>query len=453
MSLTVRKEKSLDDVYDFPQGTKPIASGQFGKVYIVRKKNAPVEEIRVLKIITLSGRAGGEYQDVVDEITALYNIQCTENEIKNNQALGMETKNDTIDNTKITFNSCAIVKIYDWFTVENNSQFCIELEYIAGGDGNQYVKKIRRLKREGQFVQAILNVTRNFGNLVATLNRIHTHCILHRDIKPENLLYKNSPSGSLEDQLIFSDFGLSCFLPQCSQIVGTETFLDPYAVYVKPNIIDERSDIYSLGAAMYEMITGKELNAKLLHRDQYEPNYQNYVEDLDAIARIYQQQIINNPPANINTFEMLAPTVMINAVKKMLIPWQPEERPSLSSILIALVSGRLDEIENFTSQYVCLQSLTQLNQALQKEGRRKTKKGQPIDCTKVTDQQLFAQATKFIQSLFIQSEEEKSDIEAPSDLLYEFEYVYHMSDPCLYRYAARNIDRLFEYYTTINVDQ
>jgi serine/threonine protein kinase/tetratricopeptide (TPR) repeat protein len=87
------------------------------------------------------------------------------------------------------------------------------------------------------------------------LEHAHALGILHRDIKPANLLV--DPDG----RLWVTDFGLACFqgirdLTASGDLLGTVRYMSPEQAS-GGRILDPRSDVYSLGATLYEMLTGR----------------------------------------------------------------------------------------------------------------------------------------------------------------------------------------------------
>ncbi len=113
-----------------------------------------------------------------------------------------------------------------------------------------------RLKREGRFTPIrALDFT---AKVAEGLHQAHLRGILHRDIKSENILF------DLEDQPVLIDFGLSILkeelredkrLTRAGCVVGTPHYLSPEQM-ISPYNIDARSDIFSLGIVLMEMLIG-----------------------------------------------------------------------------------------------------------------------------------------------------------------------------------------------------
>ncbi|MGD9857586.1 MAG: protein kinase, partial [Planctomycetaceae bacterium] len=86
------------------------------------------------------------------------------------------------------------------------------------------------------------------------LDYAHEHGILHRDVKPSNLMLDD------EGNLWITDFGLARIegdsgLTMSGDLLGTLRYMSPEQVLGKRVIIDERTDVYSLGVTLYEMLT------------------------------------------------------------------------------------------------------------------------------------------------------------------------------------------------------
>jgi serine/threonine-protein kinase len=112
-----------------------------------------------------------------------------------------------------------------------------------------------RLKREAQLpVDEAVRIARD---VAAALSYAHSHDVIHRDIKPENVL---SSAG----EAVVADFGIACAITKAGGEQLTETGISVGTpVYMSPEQaggvkeIDARSDIYSLGCVLYEMLGGE----------------------------------------------------------------------------------------------------------------------------------------------------------------------------------------------------
>jgi serine/threonine-protein kinase len=112
----------------------------------------------------------------------------------------------------------------------------------------------QRLKREAQLpIDDALAITRQ---IAAALDYAHARGVIHRDIKPDNILF-------LGDHVLVADFGLARAISSAASTPLTDTrFVVGTALYMSPEqctpgrAVDARSDIYSLGCVVFEMITG-----------------------------------------------------------------------------------------------------------------------------------------------------------------------------------------------------
>lgn len=128
------------------------------------------------------------------------------------------------------------------------------MEYCPGGD---------LLERVGRGPLPIEDAVAICVSVLRGLGAIHDQGILHRDIKPENVFMVETPDGPLPKIL---DFGVSkVFAPETGRrsamttqhgfVIGTPHYMSPEAARGVKDL-DERTDIYSVGILLYEMITG-----------------------------------------------------------------------------------------------------------------------------------------------------------------------------------------------------
>jgi len=120
-----------------------------------------------------------------------------------------------------------------------------------------------RLDREGQLpLGDALRIAREVAD---ALDYAHQHGVIHRDIKPENILLSGArPGSSGKFHALLADFGVARALtPDANDTLtesgitlGTPRYMSPEQAMAQPDI-DSRTDIYSLGCVLYEMLTGE----------------------------------------------------------------------------------------------------------------------------------------------------------------------------------------------------
>ena len=138
------------------------------------------------------------------------------------------------------------VTIYE--VAEEASTHYLVMEVVSGGSTEQHLEK------RGAY--SVAEATRLAIEACQGLTAAHEEGLIHRDIKPANLLL--TQTGSIK----ISDFGLakrthddSLQMTKVGQILGTPYFMSPEQWESKN--VDARSDIYSLGATYYSLLTGK----------------------------------------------------------------------------------------------------------------------------------------------------------------------------------------------------
>ena len=137
-----------------------------------------------------------------------------------------------------------IVEIYD--VGEDDGNFYIVMEFIEGKTLKQLIKK-----------RGVLSLSETIDIMLQLLDALataHDSYIIHRDIKPQNIMIKESGLVKI------TDFGIamalnSVELTQTNSVMGSVHYLPPEQASGKGSTI--RSDIYSLGILMFEMLTGK----------------------------------------------------------------------------------------------------------------------------------------------------------------------------------------------------
>jgi eukaryotic-like serine/threonine-protein kinase len=156
-----------------------------------------------------------------------------------------------------------------WDSGETRDSLYFVMPFVEGETLRQ------RLRREHQLPLAdALAIARQVGDALVFA---HAHNVVHRDIKPENILLDG-------DQAYVADFGIAKAIVVAAEdmlsspglAVGTPAYMSPEQASGNPNL-DGRSDLYSLGCVIYEMLagepphTGKTAQAILARQRMEEP--------------------------------------------------------------------------------------------------------------------------------------------------------------------------------------
>jgi serine/threonine protein kinase len=143
-----------------------------------------------------------------------------------------------------------VVTIYD--VGETDGHAYMVCQYMGGGDLRRLIK---RASGDGQRVP-LATVVRITAQVCDALAYAHAKGIVHRDVQPGNV-WLDAPDGKAH----LGDFDLAISTtesrspPPSAQIVTTRAYLPPEEVRGEP--FDERSDLYSLGATLYELCTNR----------------------------------------------------------------------------------------------------------------------------------------------------------------------------------------------------
>jgi serine/threonine protein kinase len=142
------------------------------------------------------------------------------------------------------FNHPNIVVLYDFS--QSGNIFYIVMEYIKG-------KSLRQiLREEGALpIQRVINI---FRQILSAISYAHKFKVIHRDLKPENILLTEDDTVKISDFGIAKVFGVEG-LTSAGAVIGTPWYSAPEQILGKK--IDERTDLYSLGVTLFEMLTGK----------------------------------------------------------------------------------------------------------------------------------------------------------------------------------------------------
>jgi serine/threonine protein kinase len=203
-------EKNKPIVADF-QPIKVLGRGSFGKVILVKhKKTGKLYAQKQLKKVTMIVNTKN-YERTLTERTILEKVSHPN-----------------------------IVKLY--YALQDFDKVYLFLEYLEGGELFFHLTQERIMSEK----VACFYV----AEMILALRHLHNNAgVIYRDLKPENCLLNRY------GHLVLTDFGLSKVSDQCNSMDGTAQYIAPEVI--KGEIYDSRCDWWSLGAVMFDMLTGQ----------------------------------------------------------------------------------------------------------------------------------------------------------------------------------------------------
>jgi len=217
----------------------------------------------------------------------------------------------------------AIVPVYD-FGEESGQPFLV-MRYMPGGSLAEKIKA-------GPL--SLSEVSRIYTRLSPALDHVHAQGIIHRDLKPANILFDSYNNAYL------SDFGIAHIAAGTAALtgegmVGTPAYMSPEQARGDKDI-QGLSDIYSLGAILFEALTGRQpyeattpLAVAIKHMSEPIPRLAELNADLPYQCQaVIDKAMAKEPRQRYHTAASLAQELMLIANKTLKNPPIPEEEPT-----------------------------------------------------------------------------------------------------------------------------
>lgn len=262
---------------------KLLGEGSFGKAFLCSRDSD--DDLCVIKQIKVEDMTKQEKEDVINESTILSKLDHPN-----------------------------IIKFFEFFESKTPQQtFNIVTEYADGGDLSEKIKE----QNKTPFKES--DILDYFTQICLALKHIHEKKIIHRDLKSGNVFLMKSGLVKLGDFGIAKTFKNT--MDKAKTMVGTPYYLSPEIIQGK--LYDNKSDIWSLGVLLYEMMTFKMpfeantlpmLSMKIM-RGNYTPPSSMYTKDLREIV---SKCLMVDPSRRPSIREILKMPIIQNRIKNFL---------------------------------------------------------------------------------------------------------------------------------------
>ena len=203
-----------------------------------------------------------------------------------------------------------LVRVIDCLELADGTP-CLVLELLEG----------RLLRRQLGSPLPLATVLHVGIQLASALAATHRHGIVHRDMKPDNLMLVRDPIAPGGERVKILDFGIAKLMKSgakrtaTSAVMGTPLYMSPEQCRGAGEV-DERSDVYSLGVVLYEMLAGR------------------CPFDAEGGGEVLGMHLFKEPPP-LSSFAPAAPTELVALTHRMLVK-DKDARPQMAAVVSEL---------------------------------------------------------------------------------------------------------------------
>ncbi len=207
-------------------------------------------------------------------------------------------------------NHANIAAIYDYGVLPSGQPYIV-MEHLVGQSLSERIEK-RLETSETEAIEIVSQVAN-------ALTHAHKNGIVHRDIKPSNIfILSDTTNGAITTNVKLLDFGLAKLLnderfstmTDSGVALGTPSYMSPEQIQRKK--VDCRTDVYSLGCTLYELLTGAKpfqgsvmdcMHAHLLENPPPMRSHFSATKVSPAVESVVRQAMEKNPARRIGTAE------------------------------------------------------------------------------------------------------------------------------------------------------
>jgi len=270
------------------------------------------------------------YDPLIARTVAIKTIRNSLLEGKSGQELLIRFKHEAQAAGRLTHPN--IVAIYEYSEGKDDCCPYFIMEHIEGKELKDYLKMGVRFTFEQS-----LNI---IEQVLEALGYAHKHGIIHRDIKPANIILLENKSVKI------ADFGIAKLddseFTQTGKVIGTPSYMSPEQC--KGLHVDGRSDLYSAGLLLYELLTGKKATA-VSHQRGFAQVMKGFSPDkpdtsdsqtIHIFNTIIKKALAEEPDQRFQSAE-----VFLSEIKKLSTQHASHKKPSPLWLLGGVVTGSL----------------------------------------------------------------------------------------------------------------